>query len=284
MGRIVNPLGEPLDDRGPIDVAEFHYLEREAPGIVGRAPVNEPLHTGLKIVDALVPIGRGQRELIVGNRQTGKTTLAVDTILNQRGSDILCVYVAIGQKKSTTLSIIETLRKGSTLPYTIVMISSPDDPPALRYLAPYAGCTVAEFLMYEGHDILIVYDDLSKHADAYRGTGRYEPTVTRLIPPQLPHGGPSSLAERWPPPIVETDPVSLYTRIVEQRTAVSLYGRLLESATAEHSARHQILEEAAQNANRLIAELTLAAQLARQHEITQEMQELAAGAGLIGPW
>jgi len=168
VGRIVNPLGEPLDERGPIDATEFHHLEREAPGIVERAPVNEPLHTGLKIVDALVPIGRGQRELIVGNRQTGKTALAVDTILNQRGSDVRCVYVAIGQKKSTTLAVIETLRKGEALPYTVVVISSPDDLPALRYLAPYAGCTMAEFLMREGHDVLIVYDDLSKHADAYR--------------------------------------------------------------------------------------------------------------------
>ena len=168
LGRVVNPLGEPLDERGPIQANEFHYLERDAPGIVERSPVDEPLHTGLKIVDALIPIGRGQRELIVGDRQTGKTTLAIDAILNQRDSGVLCVYVAIGQKKSTTLAVIETLRKEDALGYTIVVVSSPDDPPALRYLAPYAGCTMAEFLMHKGRDVLVVYDDLSKHANAYR--------------------------------------------------------------------------------------------------------------------
>jgi len=168
LGRVVNPLGEPLDGHGPVNAAGFHYLERDAPGIIERAPVHEPLHTGLKIVDALVPIGRGQRELIIGDRQTGKTTVAVDAIINQRNTGILCVYVAIGQKKSSTLAIIETLRAHDALSYTIVVVSSPDDPPALRYLAPYAGCTMAEFLMHEGRDVLIVYDDLSKHADTYR--------------------------------------------------------------------------------------------------------------------
>jgi F-type H+-transporting ATPase subunit alpha len=168
LGRIVNPLGEPLDEREPIEATAFYYLEREAPSIIKRAPVREPLHTGLKMIDALVPIGRGQRELILGDQQTGKTTLAVDTILNQADSGVKCVYVAIGQKKSSALSVIETLRRAGALTYTIVVMSSPDDPPALRYLAPYAGCTMGEALMDEGHDVLVIYDDLSKHADAYR--------------------------------------------------------------------------------------------------------------------
>jgi len=168
LGHVVNPLGEPLNDIRTLAATEHQYLERRAPGIVERAPVNEPLHTGWKIIDTLVPIGRGQRELIVGDRQTGKTTLAIDTILNQRDKDVACVYVAIGQKKSTTLSVIETLREHGAMEYTIVVVSSPDDPPALRYLAPYAGCTMAEYFLYRGHNTLVVYDDLTKHADAYR--------------------------------------------------------------------------------------------------------------------
>lgn len=168
LGRVINPLGEPLDGRGPVEAVERVFLERDAPGIIERQPVNEPLATGLKVIDALVPIGRGQRELIIGDRQTGKTTIALDTILNQKNYGVLCVYVAIGQKKSSTLEVIETLRRYGALEYTIVVVSSADDPPALRYLAPYAGCTMAEVLMYDGEDVLIVYDDLSKHADAYR--------------------------------------------------------------------------------------------------------------------
>lgn len=168
LGRVVNPLGEPRDAQGPVEGTRFSPLERDAPSIIERGPVHEPLHTGLKIIDALVPIGRGQRELIIGDRHTGKTTLALDAILNQRSSDVACVYVAIGQKKSSTLSVIETLSRGGAMPYTTVVVSSPDDPPALRYLAPYAGCTIAESLMEEGRDVMIVYDSLSKHADSYR--------------------------------------------------------------------------------------------------------------------
>ncbi|MBN1876216.1 MAG: F0F1 ATP synthase subunit alpha [Anaerolineae bacterium] len=168
LSRIIDPLGRSLDDRGPVEYTDRRYLESEAPSIITRAPVNESLLTGWKMVDALIPIGRGQRELIIGDRQTGKTTLAIDAILSQKNTGIACVYVAVGQKKSSTLAAIETLRRFGAMNYTTVVVSSPDDPPALRYLAPYTGCTIAESIMQEGRDVLIVYDDLTKHADAYR--------------------------------------------------------------------------------------------------------------------
>lgn len=168
LGRVVTPLGQPLDDQGPVQAAETRFVEREAPDIVDRSPVNEPLYTGSKVVDALLPIGRGQRELILGDRQVGKTTLAVDAILSQRDTNVACVYVSIGQKKSSALAIVETLRRHNALSYTTVVVASPEVQPAVRYLAPYAACTVAEFFMDQGRDALIVYDDLNKHADAYR--------------------------------------------------------------------------------------------------------------------
>lgn len=168
LGRVVNPLGEPLDGQAPISAVDHYPMEYDAPRIIERSPVNQPLQTGLKIVDALLPIGRGQRELIVGDRQTGKTALAIDTIINQKDSDVDCIYVAIGQKKSAILSAVETLKKSGAMKYTTVVLSSSDDPPSLRYLAPYAGTSIAEYLLHQGRDVLIIYDDLIKHADAYR--------------------------------------------------------------------------------------------------------------------
>ena len=168
LGRVVDALGQPIDGRGPIESHESRPIENNAPGIIKRKSVSVPLQTGIKAIDSMVPIGRGQRELIIGDRQTGKTTIAVDTILNQRDTGVLCVYVAIGQKESTVAQLVETLTAGGAMEYTVVVSATASDPAALQYIAPYAGCAMAEYFMAQGRDVLIVYDDLSKHAVAYR--------------------------------------------------------------------------------------------------------------------
>jgi len=168
IGRVINALGEPIDDGPDINSSGFRFIERSAPEITHRSPVNTPLQTGSKIIDALFPIGKGQRELIVGDRQTGKTILAVDAMINQRGKNVKCVYVSIGQKKSSLLRVNDVLKKNKAFDYTIVISAAPDDPPAQKYLAPFTGMTVAEFFLDQGEDVLIIFDDLTKHADAYR--------------------------------------------------------------------------------------------------------------------
>jgi F-type H+-transporting ATPase subunit alpha len=168
IGRIVNPLGQPIDGKGPIKTEAWRPIEARAPGVVDRVSVSEPLQTGLKAIDSLVPIGRGQRELIIGDRQTGKTAIAVDTILNQKDQDVICIYVAIGQKASTVAAVVDTLVKHGAMDYTIVVSATASEPSPLLYIAPYAGVAMAEEFMYAGKDVLIVYDDLSKHAAAYR--------------------------------------------------------------------------------------------------------------------
>lgn len=168
LGRVVNPLGQPLDGKGPIEAAAFRPVESSAPGVIDRKSVHEPMQTGIKAIDAMVPIGRGQRELIIGDRQTGKTTVAIDTILNQKGSGVKCIYVAIGQKQSTVAQVVETLRRHGALEYTIVVTASASEPAPLQYIAPYAGCAMGEYFMYKGEHALIIYDDLSKQAAAYR--------------------------------------------------------------------------------------------------------------------
>ncbi|MFP3159470.1 MAG: F0F1 ATP synthase subunit alpha, partial [Hydrogenobaculum sp.] len=168
VGRVIDPLGNPLDGKGPINAKHRSPVEKIAPGIVKRKSVHEPLQTGIKAIDAMIPIGRGQRELIIGDRATGKTTIAIDTILNQRDTDVYCIYVAIGQKKSTTARIIELLEREGAMKYTTVVVASATDPAPLQYLAPFTGCTIGEYFRDNGKHALIVYDDLSKHAEAYR--------------------------------------------------------------------------------------------------------------------
>ena len=168
IGRVVNPLGMPVDGKGPLETTEARPIENRAPGVMDRKSVHEPLQTGIKAIDALVPIGRGQRELIIGDRQTGKTAIAIDTILNQADQDMICIYVAIGQKESTVRNVVETLRKHGALEYTIVVTASASQPAPLLYLAPYSGVTMGEHFMYQGKHVLVIYDDLTKQAAAYR--------------------------------------------------------------------------------------------------------------------
>jgi len=168
IGRVVNPLGEAIDGKGAIEASEYRFVEEKAPGIMARKSVHEPLQTGIKAIDALVPVGRGQRELIIGDRQTGKTTLAIDTIINQKGQDVICIYVAIGQKNSTVAATVKTLEEHGAMDYTIIVTASAADSSALQFLAPYAGVTMAEYFRDNGRHAVIFYDDLSKHAVAYR--------------------------------------------------------------------------------------------------------------------
>jgi len=168
IGRVVNPLGQPIDGLGAINSKQYRPIEVKATGVMDRKAVNEPLETGIKVLDALVPIGKGQRELIIGDRQTGKTSIAVDTILNQKGKDVICIYVAIGQKESTVSNVYETLKDNDAMSYSIIVSASASNPAPMLYLAPYSGVSMAEYFMYQGKNVLIVYDDLSKHAVAYR--------------------------------------------------------------------------------------------------------------------
>ena len=168
IGRVVDALGNPIDGKGPIEAAEYHAIERIAPGVIERQNVFRPVQTGIRVIDALTPIGRGQRELIIGDRQTGKTAMAVDTIINQKGEDLICIYVAIGKRKGEIANVVATLEEHGAMDYTIVVVAAASDPAALQYLSPYSGCAMGEYFMEHGGDALVIYDDLSKHAWAYR--------------------------------------------------------------------------------------------------------------------
>ena len=168
IGRVVNALGEPIDGKGSVEAGAYRAIEMPAPGIIERQHVSRPLQTGIKAIDSMIPIGRGQRELIIGDRQTGKTTIATDTILNQKGKSCICIYVAIGQKRSTVAQVVDSLTAGGAMDYTIVVSATASELAPMQYIAPYAGCTMGEYFMYQGKDVLVIYDDLSKHAVAYR--------------------------------------------------------------------------------------------------------------------
>ena len=168
IGRVVNAIGQPIDGAGPITADDYRPVESPAPGILERQPVKEPLETGIKAIDSMIPIGRGQRELIIGDRQTGKTTIAIDTIINQKGKDVICIYVAIGQKRSTVTNLVAQLQEAGAMAYTIVVAATASEPSPLQYIAPYSGCAMGEYFMNKGRHVLIIYDDLSKHAVAYR--------------------------------------------------------------------------------------------------------------------
>ena len=168
IGRVVNALGQPIDGAGPIETTEYRAIESKAPGIIERQPVKEPLQTGIKAIDSMIPIGRGQRELIIGDRQTGKTAIATDTIINQKGTGVICIYVAIGQKRSTVAQVAETLAANGAMDYTCIVAATASESAPLQYIAPYSGCAMGEYFMNKGKDVLIIYDDLSKHAVAYR--------------------------------------------------------------------------------------------------------------------
>ncbi len=168
IGRVVNPLGEPIDDKGPINTTKTRPVERVAPGVITRQPVDTPVQTGIKAIDSMIPIGRGQRELIIGDRQTGKTAIAIDTIINQKGKNLICIYVAIGQKNSSVARTVEILDQHGAMEHTVVVVAGASEPAPLKYLAPYAGCAMGEEFMEAGKDALIIYDDLTKHAEAYR--------------------------------------------------------------------------------------------------------------------
>ena len=282
LGRVVNALGQPIDGKGPIETEKYRQIERVASGVISRKSVDTPLQTGIKAIDSMVPIGRGQRELIIGDRQTGKTAIAIDTIINQKGQGVKCIYVAIGQKASTVATIVKKLDEYGAMDYTTIVAATASELAPLQYIAPYSGCAIGEEWMESGEDVLIIYDDLTKHAAAYR-------TLSLLL--KRPPG-----REAFP-----GDVFYLHSRLLERITLMNyepaaeealdaivpkyinslIFGGLTEAYASENGARMQAMDSATSNAEDMISDLSLRYNRARQASITQELTEIIAGASAI---
>jgi len=317
LGRVIDPLGRPLDGNGPLVASRRLPSERPAPAIMDRAPVNVPLQTGLKVIDALIPIGRGQRELILGDRQTGKTAIAIDTILNQRDKDVLCVYCAIGQRASAVAKAVAILREKGAMEYSVVLVTEGNDPPGLAYIAPYAATSIAEHFMEAGRDVLIVYDDLTHHARAYRelslllcrppgreafpgdifyihsrllerathlfynrpAVGGYAPVSQRLLP--LDEIWRCKLAERpWPTenlPEVIGGGAPTLRVLIREYLFVSLFRACAESLASENASRLAAMQRADKNIGELLDDLNGTFHRLRQSGIDAELFDVISG-------
>ena len=303
LGRVIDPLGEPIDGKGPIEAEGYNPIEKQAPGILERQSVDTPLHTGILAIDSMFPIGRGQRELIIGDRQTGKTSIATDAILNQNDTGVLCIYVAIGQKASSIARVAEDLKKHGAMSYTTIVAATASDSAPLQYIAPYAGTALAEYFMDKGKSVLIVYDDLSKHAIAYRALSllldRFdagEINSVWIIYTDMKNGLEATVhqaqvmplhRERFHAATAATAGDAVYEFVPSAKAVLDnaarscltgyIYSALVDSFCSEQSARMTAMNAADQNAEELLKDLSVQFNRARQAAMTQEITEVSAG-------